>query len=104
MPKPKNKIKIDLDFAYLSLSGNYYCRKSGRTRKDSYSTIYEIEFYDLNEKRIYLASGKCNVCNDEITCFQLNDTITCQCGISSVHTDQFDPYKHEYTGDITILT
>lgn len=84
--------------AYLTGSGNYYCR-----REPEVDSFNKIEYYTLEGEYIPLAKGKCKECNDIIQSQMCGSFQTCSCKKSFVDTDRWTPERHRYGGEVERL-
>ena len=89
--------------AWLTSSGNYYCRRYRLTPKlkRKVPTIRGwngIDYYTLDGAYIPLASATCSSCQTPIQSLHCGDFVTCPCGRTSVDTDRWFPERHRMIG------
>lgn len=92
----KGLMMKDGEYAWLTESKNYYCR-----REPDFDNWTGIAYYDAKTlERIPLAKGKCPSCKQIIESQHCGDFVPCGCGNSFVDTDRWAPERHRYGGQV----
>lgn len=84
--------------AWLTPSGNYFCRA-----ESSYEKREKIVYYSLEKNHIPLAKAQCEECKDIIESKMCGDFHYCSCGASFVDTDRWMPERHRYGGKAKMI-
>lgn len=95
---PEPTIMNDGVEAWLTQSGNYYCRA------EPYPNWKKLIYYGLDKNHIPLASGRCGSCDEILESKYCGNFVQCPCRKSFVDTDRWTPEMHRYGGDIKPIT